>query len=932
MRIRLNITPKLTLVFVLFAALLLAGVSTLAYTSGRSALESAAVAELFSIAIEKQSSLNAWVTETMTHAASLSTSPYLHEIMSDFLTARALGDQAEIQTTHDRLVEELQIWAGDGMDYLEWMILDPQSGEVIASTNRSEEGKFREDQPYFINGKSGPYLQNVYYSASALGTLLTVSAPIRSENGALLGVLAGNLNLEKMNAIISRRTGLRQSDDAFLVNTSELVITQPRFINDPAVLQRGIHTEAVKRCLTRNSGVVTAPDYRGVPALIVYRWLPERQLCLIVKMDRAEALAPALALRNNIFFISILAMLLAAVLAYWLARTITRPIQQLAEAAQEIGTGKLTTRINVKTGDEIGQLAGMFVQMAENLQKTLVSRADLLNEVTERKKAEIALKETNEYLDNLFNYANAPIIVWDPQFKISRFNHAFEELTGKSAAEVLGKPLGILFPPAQIKASMEHIRKTLTGERWEVVEINIQHMNGSIHTVLWNSATLFSADGKIPIATIAQGQDITERNQAENMIEARLRLVEFATNHSLDEVLTKTLDEVCAMMESPIGFYHFVEHDQKTLSLQAWSTRTLQEYCKAEGKGLHYDVDQAGVWVDCIRQRKPVIHNDYASLPASRRKGLPEGHAALIRELVVPILREDWIVAILGVGNKAQEYTEKDVDIVAYFADVAWEIAERKRAEQRLATYTEGLEEMVDVRTRELREAQDQLVRQERLALMGQLAGSIGHELRNPLGVISNAIYYLKMAQPDANDTIREYLDIIEKETRTSDKIVTDLLDFTRIKSLDRQAVAVSELVRQSLERYPVPPSVELTLEMAPNLPPVYADPQHILQVLGNLTVNACQAMDNVGKLVISAAAQSDMIRIAVQDSGVGIPPENMKKLFEPLFTTKTKGIGLGLAVSRKLAEANGGRIEVQSEPDKGSTFTLYLPVYKESK
>jgi PAS domain S-box-containing protein len=305
----------------------------------------------------------------------------------------------------------------------------------------------------------------------------------------------------------------------------------------------------------------------------------------------------------------------------------------------------------------------------------------VVENITERKRAEDALRESNDYLENLFNYANAPIIVWDTHFKITRFNHAFEELTGRSEQKILGESLEILFPIDRVELSMELIRKTLTGERWKVVEIAIQHLDGSIRTVLWNSATLFSPDGKTPVATIAQGQDITERKLADNMIKARLRLIEFAATHSLDEVLTKTLDEVCLMVDSPIGFYHFVEPDQKTLSLQAWSTRTMQEYCKAEGKGLHYDVDQAGVWVDCVRQRKAVIHNDYAALPASHRKGLPEGHAELVRELVTPILREDLIVAILGVGNKAHEYTEKDIDMVAYFADVAWEIAERKRME-----------------------------------------------------------------------------------------------------------------------------------------------------------------------------------------------------------------------------------------------------------
>jgi signal transduction histidine kinase len=201
------------------------------------------------------------------------------------------------------------------------------------------------------------------------------------------------------------------------------------------------------------------------------------------------------------------------------------------------------------------------------------------------------------------------------------------------------------------------------------------------------------------------------------------------------------------------------------------------------------------------------------------------------------------------------------------------------------------------------------------------------------------------MTQPDASKTIQEYLDIIEKETRISDKIVTDLLDFTRIKAVDREPAAVSDLFAQTLQRYPVPASVEVLLGLPADLPPIYADPRQIGQVLGNLVTNACQAMlepraglstltapvgvSGAGKLTLSASQQSDMIAIAVQDTGVGIPPENMGKLFEPLFTTKINGIGLGLAVSQKLAEANGGRIEVHSQPGQGSTFTLYLPVFR---
>ena len=160
----------------------------------------------------------------------------------------------------------------------------------------------------------------------------------------------------------------------------------------------------------------------------------------------------------------------------------------------------------------------------------------------------------------------------------------------------------------------------------------------------------------------------------------RMRLVEYSVTHNLQELLKHALDEICELSNSPIGFYHFVASDQKTISLQAWSTRTLAEFCTADGNGQHYPIENAGVWADCVRQRRPIIQNDYASLP--NRKGLPAGHAPVIRELVVPIFRAERVVAILGIGNKPTDYTDQDIELVTFLADVGWEITERKRNEE----------------------------------------------------------------------------------------------------------------------------------------------------------------------------------------------------------------------------------------------------------
>jgi signal transduction histidine kinase len=218
---------------------------------------------------------------------------------------------------------------------------------------------------------------------------------------------------------------------------------------------------------------------------------------------------------------------------------------------------------------------------------------------------------------------------------------------------------------------------------------------------------------------------------------SRLRLLDYACTHSLDEVLQATLDEAEALTGSRIGFYHFIDDDGKSLVLQNWSTRTKAEFCQAEGKGLHYGLDDAGVWADCVRLGRPVVHNDYASLP--NKRGLPPGHAELRRELVVPVRRGDHMLAILGVGNSAEPYDEDDIDTIVLLADLAWDIAERKRsdesraeAERALRALNQELEERVKERSAEVEQAA-------RLAFLGRLVASIAHEISTPLAAIASA-------------------------------------------------------------------------------------------------------------------------------------------------------------------------------------------------
>jgi signal transduction histidine kinase len=245
-----------------------------------------------------------------------------------------------------------------------------------------------------------------------------------------------------------------------------------------------------------------------------------------------------------------------------------------------------------------------------------------------------------------------------------------------------------------------------------------------------------------------------------------------------------------------------------------------------------------------------------------------------------------------------------------------------------------GLEQMVEERTRalndtlnQLHDAQASLVRREKLAMLGQLAGGVGHELRNPLGVMTNAVYYLKAVLTTAPSNVVEYLDILSQQITLSEKIVSDLLDFARLKPPLRTPASLPELAREQIERLGPTNGVVISVDFPPDLPQVLVDRVQIGQIVQNLLTNAIQAMDHSGQITIRAHAERSLMHVDVRDTGPGVAPQDSEKIFEPLFTTKARGIGLGLAVSRTLARANQGDLTLRVTVGAGADFRLTLPV-----
>ena len=409
-------------------------------------------------------------------------------------------------------------------------------------------------------------------------------------------------------------------------------------------------------------------------------------------------------------------------------------------------------------------------------------------------------------------------------------------------------------------------------------ELKLKRKTGEVFDSIVNMDLLEMEGEKILLSTL---QDITDRKnmevrlkqysvQLEEMVEQRTK--ELRKTHKELEII---IDHVPGLVFYKDTKNNFIRVNEV---LAAGSNMTKEEMA---GKSLFdmYPSDMAQAYwdddLDVINGGKPKLHFEEVWDTSDGRKWVSTSK--------IPYKNEDGeIIGIVGIST---------------------DITDRKK-----------LEEL--------------LIRKEKLAVLGQIAGGIGHELRNPLGAIKNAAFFLNMVLEKPDSDIKEGLRIIDEEVNNSERIINSLLDYARPKPINFQKTNILEVIQKSLSSITIPKNINVNNSIIDKPSPLQADSNQLTQVFINIIVNAVQSMPNGGDLLISSKCQNqDSLVVSVQDTGAGISEENMERLFEPLFTTKAKGIGLGLAISKTIVENHLGSIAVQSDLGKGTTFTVKLPL-----
>jgi PAS domain S-box-containing protein len=501
-------------------------------------------------------------------------------------------------------------------------------------------------------------------------------------------------------------------------------------------------------------------------------------------------------------------------------------------------------------------------------------------DITERKKAEEKVRESEEKYRNLFENARDVILTLDLKGNVTSVNKAAVEY-GFKLDEIVGKSVLKFIPKKYWPRILTAIANVARGKP---VEGEIEILTPIGKQIAEYGGNPIKLGEKI-VGLQAILRNITERKE----MEEKLRQY----SEHLEELVQKRTEE---LLESEKRYSVLVEEasdgvailqDGRIVFTNKRGTE-ITGYPREEAIGLSFE---------------KLVSEEYKQLTKERYERRMRGE-------IVPSQYEIELVAKTGnripveLSATRIQYQGRPADLL-----IVRDVRERKRMEE-------------------------QHLKLEKLAAIGELATMVGHDLRNPLQSIENAAYYLKneyapkLAAP-IPQRATEMFQVISDSVDYADKIVRDLQDFSAIKMPKLERTNINAMIKETLSRVHRRNNIELRTELG-HLPEINVDKDEIKRVFMNLATNGIQAMDNGGTLTVATRKAEGFVEVSFKDTGIGISKENMEKLFTPFFTTKAKGMGVGLSICKKFVENHGGNIEVESEIGKGTVFTVKLLIHQE--
>ncbi|MCK5213758.1 MAG: PAS domain S-box protein [Candidatus Omnitrophica bacterium] len=891
----MKIANKIGLFFLITASILMFTVISVIYVETKKSLRDAISVHLVTAIQSRTRRLETFLKEQKNGISQLSQSFVLRSLLS-------VDKQGVVyKEMYNNAIKKLQGTKKISEAVSEIFVLDAY-GKIIVSSDERKTGLDRSTDAYFLGGKSGPYIKDVYFSQTTGGKLLTVSAPIIDDKtGSLLGVVVERMNLDLLEKITTCRIGLGKTGEIYLVNQYGYMITPSRFIKDTFLKQK-INSENVKEAFAdvKKSGDKTHghhpfsyKNYKGVDVWGVHDHITEMKWVLIAEIDEKEAMAPLTRLRLFLFVVFIVTFLLAWLIGIVMAKFITGPIHKLHEGTEIIGDGNLDYKMEAQANDEIGQLARAFNKMTDDLRDTSVSK---------------------DYVNNIFTSMTDALVVISPEGKIITLNRAICGLLGYGEEELIGKDVNFLFVEEEISRAETKMGGFIKGGEGELTnyETNYKTKNGTKIPVLLNCSVMKNKEGDIT-NIVCVARDITERKQAERELRESEEKVRTLYDSSSDAIML--LDDK--------GFF-----DCNEATLQLFGCATREEFCSRHPADLS----------------PPTQPDGTDSMSYARNN----------------------ITVALKEGNKRFEHLHRRLDGTDFSAEVlldamvlsgkkvlqarVFDITERKKAEHALKKANKDLTAnelalkhiLGDLqKTNEaLENTQNQLLQSEKMVATGQLAAGVAHEIKNPLAIILMSIESMEDVIKNLDEKSQRRIQMVVEAAERANKIVNELLVFSRRTSFHLKTVNLREIIAGAVilaRNIREDQDVNILEEVEED--EILLEGDHVLleQAFLNLFVNAIDSMDGGGGLGIKIFRDGGSVKerspkdiiVEVSDTGSGIPGEEIKDIFTPFFTTKEQGKGTGLGLSTVyiiINERHKGDIKVESKVGVGTKFIVTLP------
>ncbi len=790
----------------------------------------------------------------------------------------------------------------------EFFITDERGGLVASSKKTSDFYQADEEwwQRAYNEGSGEFFMGEVEYDQSADVLSIAFALPLRKD-ARVVGVAKAVINFELFIRAL-KKFSIGKTGHISLIDAHGIALYHENMTPLSGRIFDQKSFERLESSIKRWAVMRVAGVHRD-PVFVAWERVKNPLLSkgrnawfVLITQDPREVFRPLISLVIQSQLLFLLLLILIIPFGLKLGGKITLPLRRLTEATRRIAAGELDVPIEVKTGDEIEELAGSFSSLLQQWRHSTVSR---------------------DYLDNIVESMNEGLIVIDPLGMVKTVNRAVCALSGKSSSELLGSDVRRLFPEAQRGGLSILLKKFLEGRQVREYETFLVKDKGEEIPVILSAGalrireSLSARSHGASTEAVLLVRDVSARKSAE---------LDLAQREAQFRELFENMSSCVAVYEAIDGGTDFV----------------------------FKDLNRSAERIENIKKQDVIGRRVSECFPAIREFGV-----FAVFQRVWATGRPEYFPAKVYKDERISGWRENYVyrlpsgEVVAIYDDVTERERTQEQLRQALKDAIRAREIMVSMlednnqiredqekNLKELKDTQAMLVQSVKMASVGMLAGGVAHEINNPLTGILNNVQLIKMMAAQKADfsmeEFRELLDVIESSAERCTKIISSLLAFSRSSKGVLVDLSINDLIEKAIclvEHEMQLQNIAIEKELGQGLPCVHGEPQLLQQIVFDIIGNAKWAVQKNGGAqgcirIRSYRPHEKTVAIAISDNGIGISPENIERIFEPFFTTKPvgEGTGLGLSIIYNIVKKHDGTIRVESEPGKATTFIIELP------